>query len=181
MKVLLVCGSRNRKGQTARAAEALLAGAGKAKATHEMVFLPELAVERCRQCRDDGWGTCRTEGSCVIADDFAAVSAKLAQADAVAFVTPVYFGDLSESMRAFTDRLRRICMHDATRKKFEGKRCVGMCVAGGGGGGAPNCCLSLERVLSRCGFDLVDMLSVRRQNLAAKTDSIAAAGTLLVS
>jgi multimeric flavodoxin WrbA len=181
MRVTLICGSRNRTGQTARAASALVEGVARAGGTHETVFLPELALERCRQCRDDGWGTCRSEGACVIADDFAAVVAKLAGSDAVAFVTPVYFGDLSESIKAFTDRLRRICMHEATRKKFEGKRCLGMCVAGGGGGGAPSCCLSLEKVLSRCGFDTVDFIAVRRQNLAGKAESITRAGVLLIS
>ena len=51
---------------------------------------------------------------------------------------------------------------------IRGKRAIGVCVAGGGGGGAPECCVSLKRVLSTCGFDVVDMMPVRRQNLHAK-------------
>ena len=38
----------------------------------------------------------------------------------------------------------------------------------GGGGGAPLCTVSLERVLQHCGFDVIDMVPARRQNLDAK-------------
>ncbi len=168
MNVAIILGSRNLDGQTARAAKALLQGIEDAGGEGEMIFLPQLAIERCRQCDDSGWGTCRTEGRCVIDDDLATVVDKLADADAAAFANPVYFSDLSESLRAFLDRLRRTCMNDDGKKRIEGKRAVGICVAGGGGGGAPSCCASLEKVLQRCGFDVVDMVPARRQNLELK-------------
>jgi len=181
MNALIICGSRNRKGQTAQAAKALAEGIASAGGTHDTVFLPELTLQHCRQCNDDGWGTCRSEGKCAIADDFAGIVDRFSAADRVAFATPVYFSDLSESMKAFTDRLRRICRHESAKKRVEGKRCVGVCVAGGGGGGAPNCCVSLERVLGHCGLDTVDLVPVRRQNLAAKVEVLKRAGALLVS
>ena len=78
------------------------------------------------------------------------------------------YGDQSESMRALTDRLRRTCMHPAGKAGIEGKPAIGVCVAGGGGGGAPTCTVSLEKVLRTCGFDVVDMVPVRRQNLDMK-------------
>ena len=40
-------------------------------------------------------------------DDFDAVVAPIRGADNVLFATPVYFYDLSESLREFLDRLRR--------------------------------------------------------------------------
>jgi multimeric flavodoxin WrbA len=168
MKLLVVLGSRNAKGQTAQAADALIAGAMAKGWEAERVFLPKLHLERCRQCEDNGWGTCRSEGACVIEDDFATVSANVRSADAVVFATPVYFGDLSESMRAYTDRLRRVCRHDDGKKGITGKQAIGVCVAGGGGGGAPRCAVSLEGVLRTCGFNVVDMVPVRRQNLDMK-------------
>jgi multimeric flavodoxin WrbA len=181
MNALIICGSRNRKGQTAQAVQALADGIAQADGACDTVFLPELTLERCRQCNNDGWGTCRSEGKCAIADDFAKTVDRLSAAGAVAFVTPVYFGDLSESMKAFADRLRRTCRHESAKKKVEGKRCVGVCVAGGGGGGAPNCCVSLERVLGACGFDMVDLVPVRRQNLAAKVELLKRVGASLAS
>ena len=179
MHVTLVLGSRNPAGQTAAAAEACLEGIREAGSDGEMVFLPVKQIERCRQCDDNGWGTCRSEGRCAIDDDFAALADSIRRADAVVLATPVYFGDLSESLRAFLDRLRRVCRHEAGKDGIAGKRAVGICVAGGGGGGAPHCTVSLERVLAHCGFDLVDVIPVRRQNLELKRTVLRATGRWL--
>lgn len=176
MKTLVLLGSRDPEGRTARSADAFLQGTAEAGSDGETLFLPEMALERCRQCESSGWGECQAEGTCVIDDDFAGLVDQIAAADAVVFATPVYFGDLSESMRAFLDRLRRTCMHDAGRARVQGTAAVGICMAGGGGGGSPACAVSLDYVLSRCGFDLVDMVLVRRQNLELKLDVLRVTG-----
>jgi multimeric flavodoxin WrbA len=179
MKLLVVLGSRNPEGQTAQAATALLEGVTSAGGRGERVYLPQGKFERCRQCDDRGWGTCRSEGKCVIEDDLTALIAKIEQADAAVFATPVYFSDLSESMRALLDRLRRITRHPAGRAKVEGKTALGICVAGGGGGGAPECAVSLKGVLRTCGFDVVDMIPARRQNLDMKCEVLRITGRWL--
>ena len=176
MKTLVLLGSRDPAGRTARSAAAFLAGAVEAGSEEETILLPEMTLERCRQCENSGWGECKDQGSCVIEDDFAALVDRIASADVVAFATPVYFGDLSESMRAFLDRLRRVCMHDAGRARIQDKAAVGICMAGGSGGGTPACAVSLDKVLSRCGFDLADMVLVRRQNIDLKLDVLRATG-----
>ena len=181
MKTILISGSRNPDGQTARAAGAVMKGLEQAGASVEQVFLPAHRIERCRQCDNDGWGLCRKEGRCVIDDDMGGLVEKIRQADAVVLATPVYYSDLSESLRAFTDRLRRICTHAAGRVSIDGKPAIGVCVAGGGGGGAPECCVSLKKVLTTCGLDVVDMISVRRQNLQAKLQALELAGQWLAS
>ena len=116
MKAMIVSGSRNPQGRTAQAADALIEGLAAEGVEVEKVFLVEAAIERCRQCDENGWGTCRPEGYCVIEDDFAALVEKLKAADAAVFATPVYFGELSESTRTFLDRLRRITRNDAGKK-----------------------------------------------------------------
>ena len=181
MKVLLISGSRNPDGQTARAAGAVLAGVTKAGGSTESIFLPALKIERCRQCENDGWGLCRREGRCVIEDDLAKVVARIVAADVLVFATPVYYSDLSESLRAFLDRLRRTRTFKTTAVSIAGKPALGLCVAGGGGGGAPACCVSLEKVLSTCGFDVIDMIAARRQNLPAKLARLERAGEWLVT
>lgn len=168
MNVLIISGSRNPNGQTASAGDALLRGVIDAGGSCEQVFLPPMNIERCRQCEDNGWGRCRADGTCVIEDDLADVVRKIRAADAVVFATPVYFSDLSESMKAFTDRLRRTAMNPTGKEGIAGKPAVGVCVAGGGGGGAPKCCVALEWVMATCGFDVVDMIPARRQNLESK-------------
>jgi len=181
MKTVLISGSRNPNGQTARAADAVLRGFTKAGGSVERVFLPALKLERCRQCDDQGWGLCKKEGRCAIDDDFSGLVERIRRTDAVVFATPVYFSSLSESLRAFADRLRRICTQEAGRVSIHGKLMIGLCVAGGGGGGAPACCVDLEKVMARCGFDIVDMIPVRRQNLEAKLQRLELAGEWLAT
>jgi multimeric flavodoxin WrbA len=181
MKTIVISGSRNPEGQTARAISAVRKGLEAHGAQVDTVFLPPLRIERCRQCEDNGWGRCRKEGRCVIEDDFAGLVDKIRRADRVVFATPVYYSDLSESLRAFLDRLRRTCMHKDGKAGIENKPVIGVCVAGGGGGGAPACCVSLEKVLAICGFDVVDMVPVRRQNLDAKLAVLEQTGVRLTA
>lgn len=197
MKLLTLSGSRNRQGRTAQAIAALHEGFKSGGGTAESVFLLDLKLERCRQCESDGWGICRREGVCIIKDDFAATVEKLLAADIVVFANPVYFADLSESMRSFTDRLRRIRFRrvistapgmpppqPATTAapvvpNMQGQPAVALCLAGGGGGGGPNALVNLERVLQTCGFNLVDTVLIRRQNLDLKLEVLNLTGKWL--
>ncbi len=179
MKVIVISGSRNPQGQTAQAIDALVEGLRGGGAEVEVVFLPAMNIERCRQCDEAGWGLCQSEGRCVIEDDFAPLVQKLREADCAAFATPVYFSGLSESLRALLDRLLRITRHDAGKADIPGTPAVGVCVAGGRGGGAPKCAVSLEGILATCGFDVVDMVPARRQNLAMKLQILPTVGKWL--
>ena len=176
MHALILSGSRNPEGQTARAAKAIADGLESGGCSTETVFLPELAIERCRQCENDGWGICRTEGQCVIEDDFATVVDKLRAADLLVLATPVYFHDLAESLRGFLERVRRVGMHEVGERGIEGKKAIGICVAGGGGGGAPECAVQLERFFHNCGYEFVDMILARRQNLDMKVELLRTTG-----
>jgi NAD(P)H-dependent FMN reductase len=178
MQALVISGSRNRQGKTAQAAEAIRRGVTRGGGKSESIFLTELKLERCRQCNPDGWGICRSEGRCVIEDDFAGVVEKIKAADVVVFANPVYFGDLCESLRGFLDRYRRIRFSTAFRPPAPGAPpmgfgaggipAIGIAYAGGSGNGTISCLANLERVLQTCGFDVVDMIPARRQNLDVK-------------
>ena len=187
MKTLILSGSRNREGQTARAIKAIQKGITDAKGKSEVIFLTELKLERCRQCDPDGWGLCRKEGRCVIEDDLAMVIDKVKAADVVVFANPVYFGDLSESMRTFLDRFRRTRFMrpgSAPPGAFPsggGTPAIGLCYAGGSGNGTVSCAASLERVLQTCGFDVVDMIPVRRQNIDMKIPMLELTGKWLAT
>ncbi len=179
MKVIMICGSRNPDGQTGHAVDALTDGFRSSGGEAESYYLPTLKIDHCIQCEDNGWGICRKNGVCLIEDDFAELVDDIRQADAAVFASPVYWGDLSESMRAFTDRLRRICTFEGARVGIEDKPVMGVCVAGGVGGGSLSCCMSLEKVLNTCGFDVLDMIPVRHQNLKAKLNQLRLAGAWL--
>ena len=180
MRIIVVSGSRNPSGQTASASEAFLKGVKDAGGDYGHFLLPTMNIERCRQCRDDGWGICKSEGRCVIDDDFAALVEEIKRADAVVFATPVYFSDLAESLKAFLDRLRRTCMNEEGRKGIKGKRALGICVAGGGGLGSFPCCQIMDKTLLNCGFDVFDITPARRQNLAMKLPLLEGVGRWIV-
>lgn len=179
MRVLIISGSRNPNGQTARAANAFHRGITNKKNEYEILFLPHFEVERCRQCEDNGWGICRREGRCTIEDDFAGLVDQIRLADAVVFATPVYIHDLSESLQAFLNRLYRICKHKVGNCGIHGKRVVGICVAGGSGKGAIACAARLEKVLTFCGFETVDIIPISRQNLEVKLTALKEMGKSL--
>jgi multimeric flavodoxin WrbA len=184
MHILMISGSRNREGRTVQALEAIAKGVTKAGGDAEAIFLTELNIERCRQCEIDGWGVCGREQRCIIEDDFDSVVVKLKSADAVVFANPVYFGDLSESMRTFLERLRRISFNrPGTQPALRGFGipAIGICMAGGRGRNAPNCCFILEQILRTCGFDVVDMIPVTRQNLEFKLPILELTGKWLVT
>ena len=181
MKTLVISGSRNPEGRTASLINALCRGMSTAGSDSEVIYLPQMNIELCRQCNDDGWGICRDETKCIIDDDdFTSVVEKIDKADAVVFANPVYFGDLSESLKAFLDRFRRVrttipkgplptsVPPPGPFNNDSGPIAVGLCYAGGSGNGTTSCCMNLERTLQICGFDVVDMIPVRRQNLEAK-------------
>ena len=176
MKVIALIGSRGKQGRTAKAANAWMDGFRSAGGEVEAFFLPELKIERCRQCDDDGWGLCLREGKCIITDDMQKLAEGIKKADAVLMATPVYWGELSESLRAFIDRLRRTALHHDGKKGIAEKPVFGICVAGGGGGAAPECAGRMERILRDCGFHLEDVVPARRQNLDYKLEVLKTSG-----
>jgi NAD(P)H-dependent FMN reductase len=191
MRIAALCGSRNRQGGTARALEAVLRGVSKAGGQWDSLFLTEHNLERCRQCNQDGWGVCLTEERCIIEDEFASIVQGINIADLIVFATPVYFHDLGESMKGFLDRLRRIDFPKILRlpgpvvpgqiPNGQGIPAIGVCYAGGSGTGTTSCCLNLERTLQTCGFDVVDMIPVRRQNLEMKLPLLEHVGAWLAT
>ena len=56
---------------------------------------------------------------------------------------------------------------------------IGICHAGGGGGGAETCVVNLKKVLSQCGFEVIGMVPVRRQNLPIKLKNLESIGEWL--
>jgi len=181
MKALVISGSRNPEGRTSLVINALCKGIESSGGETEVLYLPGMDIEHCRQCNSDGWGICMDEDKCINDDDdFPEIVEKIDNADVTVFATPVYFGDLSESMKAFLDRLRRVKARNPRepldpnkpmRGPFnndEGPIAIGLGYAGGSGNGTTSCCMNLERILMFCGFDVVDMIPVRRQNLDSK-------------
>lgn len=179
MKVVVIDASARTDGLTARMSKAAAAGAEQSGAAVAWISLHPLRIERCRMCNPDGWGDCRKKGTCIIDDDFAGLVQQLREADRLIFAAPVYFGDLSESAKAFTDRLRRISTCPDNRAFLDNLPTLGIAAAGGGGGGTASCMASMEKALSTPGCFMVDILPVARRNQSYKTQIMQIAGRAL--
>jgi len=160
MKVMVIGSSPNTDGLTAACAAAAMEGLRQAGAEAEEVHLNELNVGMCRAC-DNGWGTCLEEHHCKEEDGFQALHARMLEADAYVLVSPVYWGEMSESAKALTDRLRRC---EATRELsgLSDKPVIAVAAAGGSGGGMITCLGSMERWIEHVGARTWDLIPVNR-------------------
>ena len=180
MKVVGIQSSPNLDGLTCQLAQAVLEGAAGAGAETELVYLNRLNIESCK-AHDRGWGTCHTEGKCMIEDDFQNLREKINEADALVFSTPVYYGDLSESAKRFLDRWRRCESVNRETSPVKGKRVIGIAAAGGSGGGAVNALHNLEAYLRFLQFTIFDLVPVTQVSQKHKMDMLRVAGRRLVS
>jgi len=159
MSIPVIWCSPNPDGLTAACKEAALRGIAAAGKEAEPIALNTLSIERCRVCKN-GYGDCKEKGSCVIGDDLAAVYKKMIDAEAVVFITPVYWHDLSEPLKALMDRVRRLeTVHNHALKD---KTCLFVAAAGGSGRGTSYCMLNMEETLSHIGMIPRDRLPITR-------------------
>jgi len=178
MKVVAIQSSPNLDGLTASLARAVLKGVAAEGGETELVQLNRLELKPCIAC-DGGWGKCRSEGVCILEDDFQALREKIDEADALVFATPVYWHDLSESAKVFLDRLRR-CETHGDFKAFASKRAIGIASAGGSGRGAVRALYNLEDYLRRLGFEIFDLVPVTRVSKDHKLGMLEHVGRRLV-
>ena len=179
MKVLVVTSSPNNDGLTAACGEAARQGVVDGKSPARAISLNEFNILRCAEC-GRGWGTCQTAHRCQLEDDFAKIQDMFEAADGFVFVTPVYFGEPSETFKAFFDRLRRC---EATKKSGEnsilmGKPVICIAAAGGSGHGAVQCLGAMERLVQRLSavpFDFIPITQrTREYQIETIHDSLAA-------
>ena len=171
MKVIVLSASPNTDGLTAACASAATEGLRREGADAEEVRLTDAEVGMCEQC-ENGWGTCLEEHRCQVEDGFQALHARVIAADGLVLVTPVYWGEMSESAKAFTDRLRRC---EATRgddSGLSGKLVLSVAAAGGSGGGMITCLASMERWMQHVHARTWDLIPVNRWSREYKLEAI---------
>jgi multimeric flavodoxin WrbA len=176
MKCLAIQTSPNKDGLTASLAEKALEGFRSQGGEVELIHLNHMNIKPCISC-DRGWGDCRG-GDCILVDDFQGIRDKIGEADALVFVTPVYFGDLSESAKRFLDRLRRTEAFSG-RGTCHGKRFIGIAAAGGSGNGAVRALSNLEYYFKRLSFEIVDLIPVTKFSKEHKLPMLMKAGERL--
>jgi multimeric flavodoxin WrbA len=179
MHIYVITSSPNKDGLTAACAAAAVDGIRSSGGQVTQINLNDLDISQCKACQN-GWGTCQAEHRCEKEDDFQSIHASLVSADALVLVSPVYWGEMSESAKGFTDRLRRC---EATRPRGEsimfGKPVIAVAAAGGSGGGMISCLASMERWILHVTARVFDLIPVNRWSREYKLAAIREAASTM--
>ncbi|MBR6521925.1 MAG: flavodoxin family protein [Oscillospiraceae bacterium] len=180
MRTLIVSATPKTEGHSAELTAIAAAAAERAGAECQVLRLDELKLEACKMC-GDGWGVCRDKFRCAFeADGFDKVQEKLAWAEAVVLITPVYWWECSESMKIFMDRVRRC----EGSRMFHGmndqsllwqKPFVMVACAGGSGNGTLSALDQMDRFVCHCGGKFFDHIALNRWTFDHKKLAVDAA------
>lgn len=179
MKIAILSGNPKKDGLCQSVIDAVKAGAVEGGAEVDEIRLCDLNLSGCRVC-GDGWGTCRDENYCAFGSDgFNDVHKRVNSSDAVVFATPVYWGETSEALKSFMDRLRR-CEFNKTGS-LRNKQILLIAIPGGTGGGMLSCLGQMERFCHHTGAVIFDYIGANRWNNDYKKQAAKAAGHALAS
>lgn len=179
MKLLVLSASPNIDGLTQACVDAALDGIRASGHLAEAVCLNDLSIGMCEAC-GNGWGTCLNNHRCQVEDDFQEVHAKAVEADGLVLVTPVYWGEMSEAAKAFTDRIRRCEATSGKESRLAGKPVLAIAAAGGSGNGMITCLQSMERWIQHIQARAFDLIPVNRWSRTYKIETIRAAAQSMV-
>jgi len=171
MKVMIFTSSPNKEGLTAACGEQARQGAAAGGAEISMVRLNDLSIGMCRAC-GSGWGTCLEQHTCQVEDDFQALHSAMKEMDGFIFATPVYWGDPSESAKAFLDRVRRCEGFKKENCFISGKPMLYIAAAGGTGNNVISCLAAMERFADHVKAKKIDFIGVTRKNKDYKLTTI---------
>lgn len=108
MRIYAINASPRKKGNTATVLQHVLDGAKKAggeRVQTELLHLYSYNYTGCKSCYACKLKDGKSYGICAVQDDIRPVLAKLSQADAIVFGSPIYFGGVSGMLRCFEERL----------------------------------------------------------------------------
>ena len=180
LSIIVFASSPNKDGLTAECAEAAAEGIRSAGMTAEIVYLNDEDIGLCQACAR-GWGACREDHYCQVEDGFQAVHRRTQEAEGYVVVSPVYYGELSESAKAYFDRLRRCEATKGDKSALAGKPAIGVAAAGGGGGGTVSCLDQMNRLFSHLRCNVFDLIGVTRKSRPYKPAAIRAAAAAMAA
>jgi multimeric flavodoxin WrbA len=177
MEFLMLSGNPKADGLCAGMEEAVRRGAEAGGARVARVTTEGML--RCQVC-GTGWGTCREEHVCVLAeqDAFAQAQAAVRGADAYCLITPVYWGEMAEGLKSFLDRLRRC---EFMRGGMAGKPVLLVATPGGSGNGLMSCLEQMDRFVRHMGALPFDYIGANRWNHDYKRETAFQAAQALAS
>jgi multimeric flavodoxin WrbA len=105
MKLIAVCGSARKQGNTAKMLHQVIEGAKSVGAETEFVNLFDLNYKDCNSCYACKLKNSKSFGHCTVNDELKPLLEGIEQSDVIVLGSPIYYGNLSGQMRSFTDRL----------------------------------------------------------------------------
>ncbi len=176
VKVMVITSSPNNDRLTAACGEAARKGIEASGGEAVMICLNYLSIAKCSAC-GNGWGACNKDHTCQVADDFQKLHEQFGKMRAYVIVTPVYWSDMSETAKAFFDRLRRCEATNKAENNVQGKPVIAVAAAGGGGNGTLQCLESMERMMAHMRMEKYDLIGITRKNREYKLETIYAAAS----
>ena len=126
MKVLGICGSPRKRGNTEIALLECLKEIEKSGIETEIVTLHDKDIRFCNHCN-----AC-IKGDCPIRDDVPGILERMASADAIVLASPVYLGNVTGQVKTLMDRTLPLRRHEMKlRNKIGGAIGVGASRNGG--------------------------------------------------
>ena len=117
IRILGICASPRRSGNTEILLDRALSGAVSAGAVVEKMILDELCLRPCRGCDSCGKGP-----KCVIKDDMRRIYKKVSESDGLIVASPIYFGSLSAQIKIMIDRFQPYWVRKYILKKPASKK-----------------------------------------------------------
>ncbi len=111
-KVLVITTSLRAKSNSDRLAEELIRGAKEAGHEVEVVSLKGKNIKFCIGCL-----ACQKTQKCIQKDDAIEIAGKVKNADALVFVTPIYYYEMSGQMKTLLDRMNPLYSSDYSFRK----------------------------------------------------------------
>ncbi|MEG0775542.1 flavodoxin family protein [Clostridium sp.] len=179
MKTMIFTSSPNENGLTYFCGEYAKAGALEGNSEVVVIDLNKININHCKSC-GNGWGQCLSDHKCIIEDEFQNLHKSMMEMDAFVFITPVYWGEMSESMKTFTDRIRRCEAWKKEKSLFNGKPIISVAAAGGSGNGLISCLASMERFVMHVSGEKFDFISITRKTREFKLETIKASAKAMV-
>ena len=181
MRFLVISGTPKHEGVCDSCVRAVCEGAETEGVAVEVARVCDWSIARCAIC-EDGWGDCLRKHTCRFGDDgFTDLQKKIAQSEAIALVTPVYWWEMTESMKAFFDRFRRCEAPRGDEGAMAGKPVLLVASPGGSGNGMLSCLEQMERLCKHLRARIFDYIGVNRWNKEYKLVAIRSAAKAMAS
>ena len=114
MRILAICGSPRKGGNTDTLIDKALEGAEGSGADTEKIYLEDLDIAPCSA---EEYDSVNDEGFSVVNDDIHIIFSKIREADGLILGSPIFFGSLSAQVKTMIDRFQCVWLSKVLLKK----------------------------------------------------------------